>query len=307
MKYVIPVLLLALPVQSFGKELSQASIDRLDAHLDASAVQLAIPSTCNNLQKDKEFATQVMERAGATYGPIARLRDPSLTLAAVGGGGVLVGSLTAMSGEDNKNMKTYVLGKNLMKVGAGIGAGALVVASYAQSAGEKDQQNAPLILNTTAVDNYAKRVAKDTAEIFSLNLDEEVTIRGAIKSEIQRKAKANDLSPMNYYDVLKNASFRKKPVLSSEQQVVLEKMRTAASDVANEKEFSPEEKLAALVVATSALDICAKQKEPKSGDGKNIRKRISKNVQLMRELGEDLKLKIKPVESDEPADKSSLD
>lgn len=300
MKYLIPLLVVALPIQSFALEISGASLERLDRHLDASAVQLAMPGTCSSMQKNADFSALVMERAQTEHSPVVNFITPALWTAA--GSAVLGGAsgLAAVSAAERKDYKALKLFKRVGLGGAGVAVASVAVASTGSMVRDKEDANTPMVLNADKLDTLAKRMARDTAELFSLGLDEEATIRGAIKAEINKKNNIKDESPMDFFAVLKNAKFRNKPVLSPDRQVVLEKMRTAASDEASAKELTVDEKVAALVIATSALDICSK-----TNNNKALKERVSNNVQLIREMGESFKLgKIKSAEQNEPAEKT---
>jgi hypothetical protein len=137
------------------------------------------------------------------------------------------------------------------------------------------------MLNQGKLEKFAKDTSREAAELFSLGMSDEATIRAEIKKAILQKSKDGDDSPFDFHEVLKKASYRGQPIFSGSKLKMLENLYNASIDNEELLELSPQKKLASLAAVNSLLDLCAKKQTAGNAWKKEAAGQISKNSKII--------------------------
>jgi len=330
MKYPVLVLLAFSSTTAFSYEPSADQVRGMEASLDATVVQLQLPNNCRGAEQKKNFQDQVVEEVKSDYPKLAKfLEDGMATSAAVAQVGLVAGFGAGSYAQSEKNAYNFRLAQRLTSVSYlsyGVAASAIASASSAQLGSYATGPSSTKLLNTDQLNEFAQKNAKETATIFSLGQNEESTIRAAIKTAITKKFHAKDETPLDYFKVLKSASFAGKSVFSPDKMEVLERMaetsRRSGGKKPNAEEISKavgrakdkandanaKSTLAELAAATSALELCLARSEA----GQNPYKteallRVAKNKETLAKAEESIGRAQAGAASPGEGDQKSLD
>ena len=288
---------------SFAQGLSEPQQKKLSLALDASAVQLAKDKGCRVKLRDPGFAGKTSDRAIDKHAPWATVVEKLQLANYIVGGVAAIAFLPAgsvVSTDDDPFLNKWAPRSSFVSIAS------VVLAHASSSILEEEErsrgENLVLILNDDKLNIVAEQKATELAEVFSLSLSEKATLRAAIKAEALKMAhrrKKNkddrDGSELDLYEVMKNASYRGKPILSEEKRAVLDRVAMSVGEdlpVAPEKLPTLREQVGALVAFTSMLEACVNtNKLVKEVNLLEMRARVQKNAALLKLFGEGLEEK----------------
>jgi len=308
MKSILFLVALSIAPESFAKGFPESTLQRLDNAVDASTVQMMMPGTCQDLKEDENFKNKILEEAVAEENAFRKTLAAQETVARASTvatfGLTWFSKVARHSAPSDRSAAIY---NAIYKVGKPASVGSSVVAGglASMNLARAEKTDVDLVLNSDGLNTYSAEVASHHATILTLGKDEEETLRAAIKTEVMKKLKANDDSPIDFFKVLNKASFKGKPILSPDKKKILGEIELAGSGETKSKSESPQEKYSHLSFLNKFLSVCVDSGKMTKARAMEAKKRIVRNEKVLREVLE-LAANTGEYLPDEAPEKSSL-
>lgn len=263
MKHLLNLAIFTLSISAQAAELPKDLEERARLNLLAGEFSLATNNIGENLKR-KDFLEKAKTEISDYEKNTAGFSASAGATAVLAGSGLNVGVFEFHHGLKNvgyakgaakprlDTLKIFLKNPGYTAMSMGPGFGLMGVGSLAMySAKQKlDEGKVKYLLNNDNAEQLATALAKNMAVIASLDKGEEATYKHALLKEMRRKAKEGDESPINPLQILREAEFKGKSLLSPAELAAL--AANTADEEAQAKKQSPDE-LAAEIVRTNAM------------------------------------------------------